>query len=561
MDAVAIAASLRELAVYLRLERDPYRARAYETAARTVEAIHDLDRRVAEGTLTELPGIGDSIASVVAALHQHGEVSILRRLRDTWPRAIVELSFLPGVGLKKARQLVETLAPADLDELTAMAEAGRVREVPGFGKASEAKLLAALRGRHEREDRMILADARRLSKALADFLGGAPEADAVHVCGGARRWLEVVDELVLVVETSAPAAIRERLRRHPLVLELADGPEPDTAVFHLAPGGRGLVRTAPPALAGAAQILATGSRAHVEQLHARAAAAGLDLAAIPGDEAAVYAALGLPFLPPEVRDGDDELACADAGERFDDLVTLADVTGAVHCHTHYSDGRHSIAEMAAAAAARGLAFLTITDHSQSAHYANGLDVERLHQQWAEMAEVQATTPVALLRGIEADILADGRLDVPEGADASLDVLIASIHSRHKLDEDGMTRRLVAAMRARPFKIWGHGLGRMLLRRDPIACRVDEVLDAVAESRAAIELNGDPHRLDLPPIHARAARRRGIRFVLSSDAHSTSSLDYVANAVGLARRARLRPADVLNTLPADAFRAAVRPIAT
>ena len=249
---------------------------------------------------------------------------------------------------------------------------------------------------------------------------------------------------------------------------------------------------------------------------------------------------------------------ATAGERFDDLVTIADVTGAVHCHTTYSDGKSSIAQMALAAEERELAFLTVTDHSHSAHYAGGLDDARLRAQWREIEAAQASTPVRLVRGTESDILADGRLDFAGETLAELELVIASVHNRHQLDEDAMTQRLVTAMRQPIFKIWGHALGRLVLRRDPLPCRFDDVLDAIVESPAAIEINGDPNRLDLDPVRVRRAHARGIRFVLSSDAHSAADLDYLENAVAMARRARLRPKDVLNTLPTDEFLAAVRP---
>jgi DNA polymerase (family 10) len=214
--------------------------------------------------------------------------------------------------------------------------------------------------------------------------------------------------------------------------------------------------------------------------------------------------------------------------------------------------------MARAAEALGIEYLTITDHSQSAFYAKGLTQDQLFRQWDEIDAVQARTPVRLLKGTEADILADGALDWPDAVLARLDVVIASVHRRHQQDEDAMTERLVRAMRLPRFKIWGHALGRLVLRRDPIRCRLDEVLDAVAAAPAAIELNGDPHRLDLPPELALGARRRGIRFVLSSDAHSTSGLRMVEYAVHMARRARLTAGEILNCLPADGFLAAVKP---
>lgn len=558
MDAVEIAASLRELAVYLRLERDPHRARAYERAAKTIESIHDLEQRVAEGTLIGLPGIGNSIARVVSELHLQGMYGNLNRLRELWPHTVVELSQLPDVGTKKARILVEQLQPKNLDELIAMAEAGKVRDLPGFGKATEAKLIASLRNRHSRGERHILVEARRLTTTLVDYLRLSADALTVEAGGAVRRWLEIVDELVLVVATRNPGAVRAHLSRHPLIMEVAEGPDPALVVGHLADGGLVHCHLTPPERFGAAQILATGSPAHVAILRGRAAAAGRDLAAIEGDEAAVYAALGLPWLPPEIRDGDDEIARASAGERFDDLLTIADVRGAVHCHTTHSDGKHSIAHMAHAAEERGLDFLTITDHSGSAHYAGGLDDARLREQWAEIAAAQADAKVRLIRGTESDILADGSLDFAPETLRDLEIVIASIHNRHKLDEDGMTRRLVNAMRQPIFKVWGHALGRLVLRRDPIACRFDEVLDAIAESPAAIEINGDPYRLDLDPVRARQAHARGVRFVVSTDAHSAGELDNLEYAVAMARRARLRPADVLNTLPPDEFLEAVRP---
>jgi DNA polymerase (family X) len=275
------------------------------------------------------------------------------------------------------------------------------------------------------------------------------------------------------------------------------------------------------------------------------------------DEKLVYTALGLPWLPPEVRDGTDEIAAALAGDRFEDLVTLEDLTVATHCHTTDSDGKNTVAEMVQAAAELGFAGITITDHSAAASYAGGLDLAKLHEQAAEIAALDQ--PAArVLRGTEADILADGQIDVPAEILGELDVVIASVHQRFKLDEDGMTNRLVAAMRQPFFKIWGHALGRLVLRRAPIACRLDDILDAAAESRVAIEINGDPYRLDLDPVNARKAKARGLRFVLSSDAHSVRGLRATRFAVGMARRARLRKTDVLNTLPVDELAAHIRP---
>jgi DNA polymerase (family 10) len=240
------------------------------------------------------------------------------------------------------------------------------------------------------------------------------------------------------------------------------------------------------------------------------------------------------------------------------LITLEDIRGMTHCHTLYSDGRNSIEAMARAAEAMGMAYLTITDHSPSAYYAGGVGIDRLRAQWDEIARVQERVKVKLLRGTESDILADGSLDYPDPYLEKFDIVIASIHSRHKMDAGQMTERLLRAIKLPLFKIWGHPLGRLLQSRPPIDCRVEELLDAVAESKCAIEINGDPRRLDLEPRWIRAARERGIKFIVSTDAHSTAGLQNLPFGVSTARRGWLTRGEVLNALGAEEFMRAVHP---
>jgi DNA polymerase (family 10) len=275
-------------------------------------------------------------------------------------------------------------------------------------------------------------------------------------------------------------------------------------------------------------------------------------------EGELYAAIGVPFVPPELRNGQDELDRAERGG-FADLLEIRDLTGAVHCHTDYSDGKSSVLEMAAAAHARGLAYITITDHSPSAHYAGGVSLDRLERQWDEIAAAQERVPIRILRGTESDILADGQLDYPDAVLERFDVIIASIHARHRLDRSALTERLVRALSLPVFKIWGHALGRILEHRPPIDCDVPRVLDALARSRGAVELNADPHRLDLPPAWIPAARQRGIPFVISADAHSTRGLDAARYGVTMARRGGVLKSEVLNTLGPDEFARRVRPV--
>jgi DNA polymerase (family 10) len=560
MEPATIAAQLRELAVYYELDGDRHRAFAYDRAAKSVEAANGLHRLVDEGRLEELPGVGPSIARVVAELARRGTVTVLDRLRSEWPAVVIELAQLPKVGVPKARKIHQAIAPVDLEAVAAACRAGVISELPGFGKISEQRILQAIEERRLKGAQVLLVDAEGHAQSLASHLRAEPAAKQVEICGPVRRWEEIIDHLSYAVATHEPEKVIDRLASFALVTSIDRQRATPTSpvVAYLAGGLRAEVYLAPPNHLGWTQILATGSREHVELLRQRAADRGMSMDILEAnDEAHVYRALGLPFIPPEIRDGTDEVKAAAAGDDYLDLITLEDLTAATHCHTTYSDGKNTVAEMVRAAAELGFDAITITDHSAAASYASGLGADRLREQAAEIAAL--TDPEArVFRGTEADILADGAIDVPPEMIGELDVIIASVHQRFQLDEDGMTNRLVTAMRQPFFKIWGHALGRLVLRREPIKVRLDEVLDVVAESQAAIEINGDPHRLDLDPINARKAAARGIKFVLSSDAHSTRGLSAVRFAVAMARRARIRKQQVLNALPADELAAAIRP---
>ncbi len=560
MEPAAVAAMLRELAVYYELDGDRHRTFAYDRAAKSIEQAKGLHRLIDEGRLEELPGVGPSIARVVAELARRGTVQVLERLRAKWPAVVIELAQLPSLGVTKARKLFEALQPADLDAVAAMCQAHVISELPGFGKLSEKKILEAIEERRLKGTRVLLLDAEGSALSLAHHLKMDPAAIIVEVCGPVRRWCEVVDHLAYAVATKEPEAIVQRLASFGLVTSVDRDRDAVQApvIAYLAGGLRAELYLAPPNKLGWAQVRATGSSEHVALLEKRARDRGMDLSILEAaDEPHVYKALGLPWMPPEVRDGTDEVSAAIAGDTFADLITLDDLTTATHCHTTYSDGRNTVAEMVRAAAELGFEAITITDHSAAASYASGLTLDSLRAQAAEIAGL-VDPEARVLRGTEADILADGAIDVPPDIIPELDVIIASVHQRFQLDEDGMTNRLVTAMRQPFFKIWGHALGRLVLRRDPIKCRVEDILDAAAESRAAIEINGDPHRLDLDPINARKAASRGLKFVLSSDAHSTNGLGMVKYAVAMARRARIRRSQVLNALPPDELAEIVAP---
>lgn len=559
MEPATIAAQLRELSIYYELEGDRHRSFAYQRAANSIEAANGLHRLVEEGRLEELPGIGPSIARVIGELYRRGNVTVLEKLRATWPAVVVELARLPRVGAAKARTIWNALAPADLEAVAAACRAGAVAELPGFGKTSAQRLLSAIETRHALGVRALLVDAEDHAASIARYLRALPAAIHVEIAGPVRRAIEIVDHLAFAVLADDPAAVAADIARMPLLSRVA-ATDPALITATMTSGLRVEVRIATRASFGWAWIAATGSVDHVDQLIAR----GRELGVTPtgSDEAACYRALGLPWLPPEVRDGSDEIAAALAGDAFTDLITLDQLITATHCHTTHSDGKHSILEMARAAGELGYRAITITDHSAAASYASGLDLEKLRAQASELDELTgelAALDVRALRGTEADILADGAIDVPSEWIGKLDLVIASVHQRYKLDRAAATARLVTAMRQPFFKIWGHALGRLVLRRDPIAVDVDAVLDAAAESgAAAIEINGDPYRLDLDPVNARKAAARGLRFVLSCDAHSINGLSATRYAVAMARRARVRTRDVLNALPVDDMLAIVRP---
>ncbi|HME61650.1 MAG TPA: PHP domain-containing protein, partial [Candidatus Binatia bacterium] len=275
------------------------------------------------------------------------------------------------------------------------------------------------------------------------------------------------------------------------------------------------------------------------------------------EESEIYRRLGLPYIAPELREDQGEIEAARSGT-LPQPVAVEDIRGMTHCHTVYSDGRNSIEEMALAAEAMGMTYLTITDHSQTAYYARGVGIDRLRAQWDEIGRVQERVRIKILKGTESDILADGSLDYPDHFLAHFDIIIASIHARHKMDSKQMTERLLHAIKLPFFKIWGHPLGRLLQSRPAFEFRIEEVLDAIAEARCAIEVNGDPRRLDLEPRWIRAARARGIKFIVSTDAHSTGGLKNLPYGIAMARRGWLARGDVLNTLEAEDFMRSVHP---
>lgn len=555
LDPQAIAAQLRLIGDWLDFGGDRYRARAYHNGADVFEGTPDAERLLRAGRLTELSGIGEGLAKQIAELATTGHSSYLDKLRDGRPDEILTLPRAAGLSTQKFLPLYEKLGIRSYDQLVLAIESGALAGLKGFGEKTIAKMKASLADFRTRGDAMTLDAADEVSAQLCDYLRPEGSTDEIVVAGARRRAEDTVDRIELAGKSHDPAALLARFVAFPRAAQIEQQRE-DRATIRLTSGLFVSLRVAPLDRFGVVLLDATGPTDHVAAIESRLRARGRSLTEAGfADERDVYAAAGVPFVPAELRH--DE-AVLDATTTFDDLITQNDLVGMTHCHTVYSDGVATIEAMALAAEARGFRYLTITDHSPSATYAGGVDLDRLKRQWDEIAEVQSRVSIRLLRGTESDILQDGALDYPDHVLRQLDVVIASIHTRHKLDREQMTARLVTAMRHPLFKIWGHALGRLLLKRDPFECDIERVFDAIAESRAAIEINADPYRLDLPSDLIPGARARGIRFVISTDAHSVRGLDNLHYGIGVARRGGVRAREVLNTLPTEDFLRAVRP---
>ncbi|HEX7124431.1 MAG TPA: helix-hairpin-helix domain-containing protein [Thermodesulfobacteriota bacterium] len=540
-----IARVLDEIAVLLEIKgENPFKTRAYANGARAIEAFPgDLEAMVREGRLQEIPGIGKALADKVTELATTGRLGFYDRLIAEVPRALVELAAVPGLGPKKARAVYEGLGITTPGELEYAIHENRLVTLPGFGAKTQARIAAGLERMKAGRGRVLLDEADRL---VGGLVGQARAAGLTAVAAGEwRRRLEVVGEVpVLVVD--ADGAALERLP----ALEAVR-----------ARGLRVTVEPVAPGALGAALALATGPDGFVFGLIERARARGLDLTPaglleggepLPTpDEAALFAALDLVEVPPEWRDAPEALAAAASGQ-VPRLVEPSDITGVFHVHTTYSDGSASVADMVAAAAARGYTYVGISDHSPAAFYANGVTRERLALQHAEIEAAERAHPgIRVLKGTEADILADGSIDYDAETLARFDFVIASVHSRFQMDRATMTARIVKALAHPRVTILGHPTGRLLLARDPYAVDVDAVLEAAARHGVVVEVNASPHRLDLDWRFLARARALGVVVSVNPDAHAVAEYDYVGYGVGVARKGGLTAADVFNARPREA----------
>lgn len=559
MDKKEVAATLEEMALLMDLAgENPFKVRAYEAGARAVLTFPgDLEQALRQAELGQLKGIGKSLAGVIGELVNRGEAALHQELKKKVPAGLLELLQVPGLGPKKARVLFEQLAITSLGELEYACQENRLISLPGFGAKSQEKIKAGLESRKRYAGLFRLGDLLPVAEALAAQVRRVPGIFKAEVGGEVRRCLEVAREISLVAAAAYPQQVALELGRLP-DLDTLEFKEPGLGQAALPQGMRLKMRLVAPEVFGAAYLADTGNDEHFRALqhlgrqqHLSLTPQGLFAGGNlqpSGEEAEIYARLGLPLIPPELREGLGEVEAAAQG-RLPRLVAPNDLRGCFHVHSYFSDGVNSLEELIAAAKQRGWDFLGLSDHSQSAYYAGGLKMPDLERQQQEVVARRGEYPdFSLFWGIESDILSDGSLDYADEVLLGFDFVIASVHSQFGLPRPAMTRRLLTAM-ANPYcTMLGHPGGRLLLARDPYDYDQEEVLTFAAQHRVIMEINASPFRLDLDWRALRRAKELGLLISINPDAHSLEGLDDVAYGVMTARKAGLEPQDVLNTYP-------------
>jgi DNA polymerase (family X) len=553
-----IARTFEEIADLLEIDdANPFRVRAYRNAARVLGDLQlDIAKTIERGAeLPKLPGIGQDLAGKMHEIVATGRCALLERLRRKMPPAITELLRIPGLGPKRVKALYRELDVQTLEQLYRAAREGRIREVHGFGEKTETGILQSVEARLSKSRRFKLAVAAQYAEALADYLRRSHGVGNVVVAGSLRRMRETVGDIDILATADPSSDVMSRFLAYAEVKEvLSHGDTRSSALL-----GSGIqvdLRVVPRESYGAALHYFTGSKAHNIAIRRLAQQRGLKLNEygvfdgkrhVAGDtEESVFAAVGLPYIEPELREAHGEIEAARAG-RLPRLVELSDLRGDLHSHTRWTDGRDSVEEMAVAARARGLSYLAVTDHSRRLTVARGLDPERLRKQIDEIART-SVPGITLLKGIEVDILEDGALDLPDSVLRELDLVVAAVHSKFELSRERQTERILRALDHPLVSILAHPLGRLIDAREPYDVDMLKIIRKAAARGHFLELNAHPERLDLLDSHCRMAKDEGVLVSINSDAHSAHELDNLKFGIGQARRGWLEKGDVLNARP-------------
>ena len=561
-DPRSAAHVLARIAAYLELHgENKFKARAYDTAAKALRGFpNDLAGALESGELAAVRGLGPATLAVVRDLVEHGQSRYLEQLRQTTPEGLLELLDVPGLTPAKIHAIHEALGIESVEELEEAARDGRLAKLPRYGKKTADRILAGIASMRARGNQRLYYQARYEGKRMRAMIEAHPDVARAVIAGPLRRHCETVGNLDVVAACRrAPAEVAASFTRIGGVKSVRGGGSSVEILF--IDGVTLRLHCALERDFGLALLAATGVTEHVGAVVSRLmergftlGGSGLEKGGKPvttPDERTVYELAGLQYVDPAMRENTGEIDLA-ARHALPRLVTDDDLQGVLHCHTMYSDGRQTVADMAAGAAARGWKYLGISDHSKAAFYAGGLSEQQLETQIAEIDEYNARDPaVRVLKGIEADILADGKLDYSPELLGRLDFVIGSIHARFSMNGEAMTNRVLRALDEPHLTILAHPTGRLLLSRDPYALDVDAMLEKAAANKVAVEINADPHRMDLDWRYLQRARELGVTIAIGPDAHSVNQLDYVFGGVGMARKGWLEPKDILNTRDADA----------
>lgn len=560
-----IAVQFELLADLLEIQgANPFRIRAYRNAARTISSTSESlsDLVATKQDLTLFAGIGKDLAKQIEEITTKGQHSALEELRKQIPGGVLDMLRIPGVGPKKVSVFFNELGLKSLEDLKAACEAGRLSKLKGFGKKTEESILANIATATKHSQRASISDARAAAEAIVEDLQKLKEVGQVAVAGSCRRRKETCGDLDVLATCSDSGPPMNCLAAHPLVESVLQRGETKQRV-RLKTGMELDLRVVPEESFGAAMQYFTGSKEHNVVVRQRAKDLGLklneygvfrdDVQVAGRTEEEVYAAVGLPWFPPELRENRREFEWADAG-KLPELVTLADIKGDLHMHTTASDGAATIDQMAIAARERGLKYIAITDHSKRVSMANGLDANRLRKHWEDIRRIRETiSGIEILCGIECDILEDATMDLPDDVLAEADWVIAVLHYGLKQPGDQIMKRLMTAVTNPHVDIIGHCTGRMIGRREGADINFSELLKAAADNQVMMEINAHPSRLDLDDIHAAAAKDLGIPIVISTDSHSVNGFEVLEYGVDQARRAGLTIDDVANTRTLKEFR--------
>jgi DNA polymerase (family 10) len=561
MDKHQVAAVLDEIGTLLELQGEsPFRCNAYHNGARAIEQLEeDLATVVREGRLSSVPGIGDTLREKITTLVTTGRLPFYDDLRKKTPPGLFDILRIQGLGPKRVKTLYDKLQIDTLDKLAQACETGRVASLKGFGEKTQARILDGIQFLRQMGQRVRIDQALPLATRVLDGLRSAPGIIRMELCGSLRRRRETIADIDILISSDDPDPIMERFVSLSGVAQIIAHGETKSSV--IVQGDGRVIMNADLRIVRDEQFpfalhYFTGSKAHNIAMRQRAQHQGLKLneyeLAGPDrhikcrDEEEIFKALGLAYIPPELRENTGEMDAAADGE-LPNLIEDDDIKGVFHCHTTYSDGGNSVEEMAQAAKTLGLKYLGLADHSQSLTVANGLSPQRVRKQQAEIDAVnERLKGFQIFKGIECDILADGSLDYDDDVLASFDYVVASVHSHFKQSREDMTTRIIKAIRNPYVTMLGHATGRLLLKREAYQVDLEAVLQAAAQTGTMIEINAHPERLDLDWIHCKRAKALGVQIVINPDAHSTGELALYRYGVDVARRGWLERGDVFNT---------------